>query len=248
MTFTTRQDSSEGGLLDAFRSRYAQDRADRRVRSLSDYLDLFPGDDVAIAREFAILEAEATQPCLPAAEVSGALGPYRLLREIGRGGQGIVYDAFDTRLRRPVAIKVLKERGWLPPREVARFTQEAQVVSRLHHPGLCSVFDAGVVDGTPYIVMQRVEGRPLTEHLALARAEPTSKNCVDLPTSADPPDRPASGATDGMPVMRAARLVEDAARALQTAHAAGIVHRDVKPGKRDCLRARPVISCSARVV
>lgn len=159
------------------------------------------------AEALAVLEAErlvaGTPPGVAAADPPGErFGPFEIVRELGRGGQGVVYLATDTRLGRAVALKVLDAAS---PARLARFRREAEIASRLDHRGICSVLDVGEAAGRAYIAMRYVEGA------TLSRAE-----------REDP--RTPLGAR------RAAAIVEDCARALHLAHESGIVHRDMKPG------------------
>ena len=127
-----------------------------------------------------------------------AEGRYRIERTLGYGGMAVVYLAHDEELRRLVAIKVLAEHlsGDSAFRE--RFLQESRLASRLSHPNVVQVYDAGEADGRPYIVMEYVEGDTLAERGKLAYE-------------------------DAVP------LALQACAGLQHAHAAGLVHRDVKP-------------------
>ena len=127
-----------------------------------------------------------------------AEGRYRIERTLGYGGMAVVYLAHDEELRRLVAIKVLAEHlsGDSAFRE--RFLQESRLASRLSHPNVVQVYDAGEADGRPFIVMEYVEGDTLAERGKLAYE-------------------------DAVP------LALQACAGLQHAHAAGLVHRDVKP-------------------
>jgi tetratricopeptide (TPR) repeat protein len=127
------------------------------------------------------------------------LGPYEIGALIGKGGMGEVYRARDTRLDRDVAVKVLPPFATATARE--RFQREARAASALNHPNICAVYDVGDSGGQPYLVMELLEGRTLLEHLA---GRP-----LDIPAVLS--------------------LAIEAADALDAAHAAGIVHRDVKP-------------------
>ncbi|WP_296606909.1 serine/threonine protein kinase [Nocardioides sp.] len=133
-------------------------------------------------------------------------GRYRLAERIGAGGMGAVYRAHDTRLDRPVAVKMLHQGRDVDEVTRARLRVEARLAGTVRHPGVVQVFDYGEEpspDGTsPYVVMQYVEGTPLSHLLREGGA---------------------------MPPARAAALVGDVARALDAAHAAGVVHRDLKP-------------------
>jgi len=139
----------------------------------------------------------------PSTFTTGAtFGPYLIRSLIGSGGMGVVYLAEDTRLHRMVALKVLP--SWLSREgwRVARFTHEALAASALNHPNVPVVYEAGEIDQRHYIASEYVDGSPLTSRI--------SQGVV--------PWREAIG------------LTLQAASALQAAHAAGIVHRDVKPG------------------
>ncbi len=129
------------------------------------------------------------------------LGRYVLGDELGRGGMGVVYRGVDPALRRPVAIKVVGD-GPMDETRRRRFIREARAAARLRHPGIVAVHEAGEQDGRLFLVMDLVEGESLADVL----------------------DR------DTLPPRRAATIVRDVARALDYAHAAGVVHRDVKPG------------------
>ena len=127
---------------------------------------------------------------------------YVIERLLGRGGMGEVYEAVDQRLERRVAIKLLRENLSSEPGFVQRFREEAQTAGRLSHPNVVTVYDNGVDGGQPFIVMEHVRGRSLQQALA------------------------AGGLTE----QRALEVCADVAAALQAAHDAGLVHRDIKPG------------------
>jgi tRNA A-37 threonylcarbamoyl transferase component Bud32/tetratricopeptide (TPR) repeat protein len=129
------------------------------------------------------------------------LGHYRLDAAIGRGGMGEVYRAFDTRLNRKVAIKLMRESSGERQRSVLRFLREARAASALNHPNIVTIHDVGETpSGAHFIVQELVEGRTL-------------RSLLDEP----------------MPLPQAIEIGRQVARALAAAHAAGIVHRDVKP-------------------
>ncbi len=134
---------------------------------------------------------------------SHQFGPYRIEKEIGRGGMGIVYRAHDDRLQRTVAVKLLSPGMGSDPAARDRFLAEARAASALDHPNICTVFDIGETDnGQSYIAMAYYEGRTLKDRLAEGRIEPDE----------------------------ALGIVLQVADGLAAAHARGIVHRDVKPG------------------
>jgi predicted Ser/Thr protein kinase len=126
---------------------------------------------------------------------------YELLRELGRGGMGVVYLARQQSLKRLVALKMVLAGPHARPTELARLRTEAEAVARLQHPNIIQVYDVGERDGLPFVAMEYVGGGTLSQRVG------------DSPL----PSRPA------------ARLVEGMARAVQAAHDAGIVHRDLKP-------------------
>ena len=135
--------------------------------------------------------------------ISGTrLGPYEILSALGAGGMGEVYKARDTRLDRTVAIKVLPAQLAADPQFRDRFDREARAISALDHPHICGLYDVGEQDGTAFLVMQYLEGDTLQ-------------------------DRLAKGA---MPLTEALTIAIQMASALDTAHRAGITHRDLKPG------------------
>jgi serine/threonine protein kinase len=130
------------------------------------------------------------------------LGPYEIVGQIGTGGMGEVYRAHDTRLGRDVAIKVLSPHLAATSEVRARFEREARTISQLNHPHICTLHDIGHQDGTDYLVMELIEGETLAARLAKGA----------LPTS------------------EVLRLGAQIADALDRAHRAGVVHRDLKPG------------------
>jgi len=155
-----------------------------------------------LLRALACQKKPAPPPQIP----EGAkIGRYSLLREIGRGGMGVVYEAEDPDLRRRVALKVLKE-GAADPTAAERLRREAAIIAQLRHTGIVTIHEVGETKPSsgpslPFIAMDFIEGRTLADLLedkATPRAE-------------------------------LLRILEDVARAVAHAHAAGVVHRDLKP-------------------
>jgi hypothetical protein len=120
------------------------------------------------------------------------LGDFRLLREIGRGGMGVVYEALQLSLGRHVALKVLPFAAALDPKQLQRFKNEAQAAAQLHHTHIVPVFGVGVERGVHYYAMQLIEGRTLAAWIA------EGKRCQDPFSGVDvraqiPTDSPKKG-------------------------------------------------------
>ncbi len=213
--------------VNEFLRRMTEDRARGTPRPLEDYQASFPEHAEVIAREWAQIhgEAETSTPesLSPPGVRDGRIGPYALIGEIGRGGQGVVYLAEDTRLRRRVALKILTQIGRLSRDGSERFQREAEVAARLDHPGICTVFDAGEERGVLYIAMRHLEGLDLATLLDRARSIRSSGGTV-APT--DPPIVADLCAGRHDPIVA---FVEKIARAAAAAHDAGVIHRDIKP-------------------
>src|SRR5262245_25358531 len=135
-----------------------------------------------------------------------AIGRYQVLAQLGHGAMGSVYRARDPQLGRVVAIKMVRTDLGLPPEHLAeyrrRFNQEAMAAGRLNHPNIVAIYDVMADGHTPYIVMEYVEGKTLAEIVS------------------------ARGA---LPPVEAVDVILQVCRALEYAHARGIVHRDIKP-------------------
>src|SRR5688500_7834110 len=129
------------------------------------------------------------------------IGPFEIVDLLGAGGMGAVYRAYDPRLRREVAIKVLPPAVAGDPDRVQRFEREALAVARLAHPNILAIHDIGTHENAPYLVTELLEGEPLRAKL---QGQP-------------------------MPMGRAVNYATQTARGLAAAHDHGIVHRDIKP-------------------
>lgn len=188
------------------------------------------------------------------------LGDFRLLRVVGHGGMGVVYEAFQSSLNRRVALKVLPPTAAMDARQVQRFQVEARAAALLQHDRIVAVHAVGCEQGVPFYAMQFIEGQSVAQYIrALARGtsgepEPTTERtdlaqddlradellassegpAVESDRYADDTERPPLSADS--PVRRhdhirtTAALGLEAAEALAHAHAKGVIHRDIKPG------------------
>jgi eukaryotic-like serine/threonine-protein kinase len=167
------------------------------------------------------------------------LGDFRIIREIGRGGMGVVFEAEQESLGRRVAIKVLPRPALLDPKHLRRFHREARIAANLHHTNIAEVFGVGEQNGFHYYVMQYIHGVGLDAVIArLAKTAPsppttsTETELVEAATrellgQADLSDLPQGiGPQYGRSV---ARVGLQAAEALHYAHTQGTLHRDIKP-------------------
>ncbi len=149
------------------------------------------------------------------------LGDYRIGRKLGRGGMGVVYEAWQGSMDRRVALKVLPAGVAADSRAVARFIREAQAAGRLHHPAIVPVYGIGVEAETPFYAMEFIEGETLAQVLARRRnqgREPgPPKGPLDTPS------------VDAPYCFKVAAAFVDVAEGLQHAHQKGVVHRDLKP-------------------
>ena len=197
--------------------RFMADLERGSLRTHAEYLDLYPGCEAIVSEEWdrlsaarveaGPLAAPSRKPVRPQGRAR-MIGPYRVERELGRGGQGTVYEAVDVRLDRRVALKVLKPSLSGIDALVRRFEQEARLLARLDHPGIAGIHDAGSLHGLQFIAMRYVEGTTLAREIEGRGPVAPDREAID----------------------RHCAAIEAAARALHIAHEAGVVHRDVKPG------------------
>ncbi|MEM7232202.1 MAG: WD40 repeat domain-containing serine/threonine-protein kinase [Planctomycetota bacterium] len=142
--------------------------------------------------------------------VGSRFGEYLLVRELGRGGMGIVYEAEHETLERSVALKVLPQHSRLDPNALARFQLEARAAAKLDHPNLVPVYEVGETDGVQYYAMRRIDGHGLDRVIETASANGSHPSSAEMHRET-------------------ARIFLHVAEALAFAHAQGILHRDIKP-------------------
>jgi hypothetical protein len=210
-----------------------------------------------------LFHAAAVAPKLPRSialsggklQLAQTIGDFRLIREVGRGGMGIVYEAEQISLKRRVALKILPFTAGHDEKQIGRFKNEAQAAARVDHPNIVPVYAVGHEDGVHFYAMQLIEGQSLTRMLAelqphtaaasigttapdhartahgVRRARsPVDRNSVECrATGASSSAVSMSAGSTNDHVRAVARLGIQAAEALAAAHEYGIVHRDVKP-------------------
>jgi eukaryotic-like serine/threonine-protein kinase len=138
----------------------------------------------------------------PPTSAPSTIGPYRVEREIARGGMGIVYLARDTRLDRAVAIKALPDDFASDPERLARFEREAKLVASLNHPNIAGIHGIEESEGRRYLALEHVEGETLADRIARGP----------------------------LPIGEAVDICLQIASGIEAAHEAGVIHRDLKPG------------------
>jgi serine/threonine protein kinase/tetratricopeptide (TPR) repeat protein len=166
-----------------------------------DYRDRFPF--VSVPAPVTSGDPLATTPEAPAAATTSLpnVPGYELLRELGRGGMGVVYQARQLRLNRLVALKMVLAGEHARPEDLLRFLAEAEAVAQLQHPHIVQIYEVSQHAGLPFFALEFLDGGSLAQKL---QGSP-------------------------LPAQEAAQLVETLARAMQAAHARGIIHRDLKP-------------------
>jgi serine/threonine protein kinase len=189
------------GILDRYLAELQAGKAPDRGQLLAEHPELASQLEACLAGIEFVSRATG-----PEAQEPATLGEFRILRELGRGGMGVVYEAEQTSLRRHVALKVLRFGVVADAEAMQRFHREAETVARLHHTNIVPIFAIGCERDVHYYAMQLIAGRSLAD--VLDESQRTGK-----------PLGPHDVARWGL----------QAAEALAHAHQRGVIHRDIKP-------------------
>jgi len=167
---------------------------------LLDDARLGAGQGPAAIQNRPVGRGEASQQAVPLSP--SRIASYRIVRLLGQGGMGTVYEAEQDHPRRLVALKVIRP-GLVSPALLKRFAHEADILGRLHHPGIAQIYEAGLAeDGQPFFALELIRGLPLDEYARLR----------------------------SLTVMARLNLLAQVCDAVQHAHEQGVIHRDLKPG------------------
>ena len=213
---TNRSDSASGRVLELaeeFLDRYRkgerpslQEYTDRYPENADEIREVFPAlamlENIGVGETSSHAEkAHTDSPTKPTPPAVRQLGEFRILREIGHGGMGVVYEAEQVSLGRHVALKLLPAHLLRDPKQRRRFEREARAAARLQHANIVPVFGTGEHDGTPYYAMQFIPGHGLDEVLDELRRLKAGINAPEPVASCD-----STGETDGAGQAQAPRL------------------------------------------
>ncbi len=215
------QASQLANVLDWYLAELQQGRQPDRQKILAEHPDF--ADQLASCFSGIEFIHRASAPKAVAGGLT-QLGDFRIVREIGRGGMGVVYEAEQISLKRRVALKVLRYGAAADSEAMQRFQREAETVAGLHHTNIVPIFAIGCENGVNYYAMQFIEGQSLAE---LVRNVSESIGLIGPISPID--DKGPKGPKETNPDTAVANWGLQAAEALAHAHQRGVIHRDIKP-------------------
>jgi serine/threonine protein kinase len=193
---------SDFELLDALMDQIhsGEDAGELKRKLLAERPDLADAFECLEGLDHLASHAETLPASIPVITIT-ELGGFHIETEIGRGGMGVVYKAWQRELGRPVALKMILAGELASGDHLERFRNETRALANVHHANIVSIYEAGQIEGRPYFAMQYVEGPTLSQRLKQGRMDPES----------------------------AARLIASVAHAVGHLHGHGVIHRDIKP-------------------
>ena len=226
---TTPSDTHLDDLLDRVVADYSERVAQGRGEQTADLLLEVPDEHRStLERCFKMIRAGLASGPAPQRPLgAGAvLGGFRIVREIGRGGMAVVYEAVQEELQRSVALKVLRTGLSLEARNVDRFQREALAIARLQHPNIVAIHGVGSDQGYHFLAMELVQGTTLEQVFRGLPRERRDWQAKDLAQAAGIPALAEGCASYDQALCR---LLAPVVRAVGLAHELGLVHRDIKP-------------------
>ncbi|MBC7821238.1 MAG: serine/threonine protein kinase, partial [Planctomycetaceae bacterium] len=202
--------SQLASLLDEYLAELQAGRRPDRQKLLAEHPELAAQLEQCLSGIEFIHQASVVRP---SSEPLGQLGDFRIIREVGRGGMGVVYEAEQVSLKRRIALKVLRYGAASDSEAMQRFQREAETVATLHHTNIVPIFAIGCEGGVNYYAMQFIEGRSLAN---------VAESLRDSESGHGVPRRQRD-------VTEIANWGLQAADALAHAHLRGVIHRDIKP-------------------
>ncbi|MBI4583033.1 MAG: protein kinase [Planctomycetes bacterium] len=207
-------DGDENGVLDGLLAEYVDRMQSGEILLKEEILRDHPDIGSELLRKLQVFQDIGFQAD---GEPLGTLGDYTLRRQIGRGGMGVVYEAWENSMDRRVALKVMPKAVAVDTRAVARFIQEAQLAGKLSHPNIVHIHGMGVKEQIPYYAMDFVEGETLAQIVA------------KIKESESDAETPFGKKDDVRYFANIAEVFAAVADGLQHAHSKKIIHRDIKP-------------------